>query len=205
MWNASRFCVSSLRRGHANLLCIVPILVYVLPKQAHVDKIFHCIWSHKLLNKELVRVTVYYVGTIVLKTIKFNMNSSSLNKNIHWFSPDKIAISKQLKMKTYWRKFIMDIYSIILYITIFCKLNGHLWEPQLLFYLYTFCKKSICILYTFLSYLFYILLLQKAKVSVNCTHQIWTRNVFQYSCRQSQIRKFLGPFRFENLQMSYVC
>ena len=27
------FCVSSLRRGHANLLCIVPILVYVLPKQ----------------------------------------------------------------------------------------------------------------------------------------------------------------------------
>ena len=34
MWNASRFCVSSLRRGHANLLCIVPILVYVLPKPA---------------------------------------------------------------------------------------------------------------------------------------------------------------------------
>ena len=29
MWNALRFCVSSLRRGHANLLCIVPILVYV--------------------------------------------------------------------------------------------------------------------------------------------------------------------------------
>ena len=33
MWNASRFCVSSLRRGHANLLCIVPILVYVLPSK----------------------------------------------------------------------------------------------------------------------------------------------------------------------------
>ena len=28
-WNASRFCVSSLRRGHANLLCIVPILINV--------------------------------------------------------------------------------------------------------------------------------------------------------------------------------
>ena len=27
--------MSSLRRGHANLLCIVPILVYVLPKQVH--------------------------------------------------------------------------------------------------------------------------------------------------------------------------
>ena len=34
LWNASRICVSSLRRGHANLLCIVPILVYVLPKRA---------------------------------------------------------------------------------------------------------------------------------------------------------------------------
>ena len=34
IWNASQICVSSLRRGHANLLCIVPILVYVLPKQA---------------------------------------------------------------------------------------------------------------------------------------------------------------------------
>ena len=40
MWNASRFCVSSLRRGHANLLCIVPILVYVLPKQVQdIEKI----------------------------------------------------------------------------------------------------------------------------------------------------------------------
>ena len=35
MWNASRFCVSSLRWGHANLLCIVPILVYVQPKLVH--------------------------------------------------------------------------------------------------------------------------------------------------------------------------
>lgn len=36
IWNASRICVSSLRRGHANLLCIVPILVYVLPLSEHV-------------------------------------------------------------------------------------------------------------------------------------------------------------------------
>ena len=34
IWNASRICVSSLRRGHANLLYIVPTLVYVLPKRA---------------------------------------------------------------------------------------------------------------------------------------------------------------------------
>ena len=34
IWNASRICVSSMCRGHANLLCIVPILVHVLPKWA---------------------------------------------------------------------------------------------------------------------------------------------------------------------------
>ena len=34
IWNASRICMLSLRRGHANLLCIIPILVYVLPKRA---------------------------------------------------------------------------------------------------------------------------------------------------------------------------
>ena len=31
IWNSSRISVSSLRRDHANLLCIVPILIYVLP------------------------------------------------------------------------------------------------------------------------------------------------------------------------------
>ena len=34
IWNASRICVSSLHRSHANLFCIIPILVYVLPKRA---------------------------------------------------------------------------------------------------------------------------------------------------------------------------
>ena len=34
IWNTSRICVSSLRRGHASLLCVVPILVYVLPEGA---------------------------------------------------------------------------------------------------------------------------------------------------------------------------
>ena len=29
IWNASQICVSSLCRGHANLLCILPILVFV--------------------------------------------------------------------------------------------------------------------------------------------------------------------------------
>ena len=41
--NTSRICVSSLHRGHANLLCIVPILVYVLPKRA-LDCVFRWGW-----------------------------------------------------------------------------------------------------------------------------------------------------------------
>ena len=39
-WNASRICVSSLHRGHANLLYIVPILVCVLPNCAQCSNIF---------------------------------------------------------------------------------------------------------------------------------------------------------------------
>ena len=31
IWNTPRISTSSLRRGHANLRCIVPILIYVLP------------------------------------------------------------------------------------------------------------------------------------------------------------------------------
>ena len=37
IWNASRICVSSLRRGHANLLCIVPILIYVSPRRTRLE------------------------------------------------------------------------------------------------------------------------------------------------------------------------
>ena len=39
IWNASRICVSSLRRGHANLLCIVPILVYVF-RGIHLEGVY---------------------------------------------------------------------------------------------------------------------------------------------------------------------
>lgn len=31
-WNTSGICMALLHRGHANLLCIIPMLVYVLPK-----------------------------------------------------------------------------------------------------------------------------------------------------------------------------
>lgn len=34
-WKASQICVSSLVRDHADLLCCISILVYVIPKWAH--------------------------------------------------------------------------------------------------------------------------------------------------------------------------
>jgi hypothetical protein len=62
MWNASRFCVSSLRRGHANLLCIVPILVYVLPKQVHRGE------QKKVVRKDFFKVSAG-VGMVFIKGI----------------------------------------------------------------------------------------------------------------------------------------
>ena len=51
IWNASRICVSSLRRGHANLLCIVPILVYVLPKRARfLPSTWHLLKAHSAIS-----------------------------------------------------------------------------------------------------------------------------------------------------------
>ena len=42
IWNVSRICTSSLLRAHANLLCIVPVLVYVLLKRALISNfLFH--------------------------------------------------------------------------------------------------------------------------------------------------------------------
>ena len=59
MWNASRFCVSSLRRGHANLLCIVPILVYVLPKQVH--RVLAKRTKHSICNTGMQQMVVNVV------------------------------------------------------------------------------------------------------------------------------------------------
>ena len=47
----SQICMSALCRGHANLLCIVPILVYVLPKLAPVFTLVVCSTRLLLLEK----------------------------------------------------------------------------------------------------------------------------------------------------------
>ena len=46
MWNVSWFCSLSFNRAHANLLCILIILVYVLPKQVQLDwqKLAYYLW-----------------------------------------------------------------------------------------------------------------------------------------------------------------
>ena len=65
MWNASRFCVSSLRRGHANLLCIVPILVYVLPKQVHLTRIQTSPLNFKVNKKYHTMTAGFKVGNVM--------------------------------------------------------------------------------------------------------------------------------------------
>ena len=61
MGNASRFCVSSLRRGHANLLCIVPILVYVQGEPGHwqlqVLEIYYHMISYNVFERKKKLIT----------------------------------------------------------------------------------------------------------------------------------------------------
>ena len=67
LWYASRMCMSSLRRGHANLLCIIPILVYVLLKS-------YKFYSSQ--NKTSIVTWIHYINTLLLRYIL------RLNKNI---------------------------------------------------------------------------------------------------------------------------
>ena len=44
--NTSRICVSSECRSYTNFLCIVPVLLYMLSKQEHLQFIFQPIWCY---------------------------------------------------------------------------------------------------------------------------------------------------------------
>lgn len=70
MWNASRFCVSSLRRGHANLLCIVPILVYVLPKQVHFQTLKYRYIYMRLITEKLKVVGLFFFEKVFENMVK---------------------------------------------------------------------------------------------------------------------------------------
>ena len=107
IWNASRICVSSLRRGHANLLCIVPILVYVLPKRALA---FFLKWvldfASTVLNSQstiftqrLVVLSLFSLGIFLLDTISKHFNFFAMvngfpckiykgaNQRLTWLQP----------------------------------------------------------------------------------------------------------------------
>ena len=63
IWNASRICVSSLRRGHANLLCIVPILVYVPPKRVHIPivKVSFCSFQTPGISAQTLYLKIWHI------------------------------------------------------------------------------------------------------------------------------------------------
>lgn len=57
-WNTSQMCVSSLRRGQANL-CIIPIWVHVLPKRAETHS-FLCAQKTPCVSRALLPATERY-------------------------------------------------------------------------------------------------------------------------------------------------
>ena len=82
IWTASRICGSSLHRSHANLLCIIPNLVYVLLKWALYQVLTH--WatigiSHSRLYKHIYSNTS---GFIILN--KLLSSRSIKNKKINF-------------------------------------------------------------------------------------------------------------------------
>ena len=91
MWNASRFCVSSMRRGHANPLCIVPTLVYVLPKQVPDCRLLHdgLMLTRLLINSPLTLTWCW-------------RSSNSLKSNMIWSSLLRESKRMMLLMAMTW-------------------------------------------------------------------------------------------------------
>lgn len=80
MWNASRFCVSSLRRGHANLLCIVPILVYVFRYGIHN---FVLLWHYLYPvrnDRPSLGVDFAYFCLILINVLRFSSNGQLVSE-----------------------------------------------------------------------------------------------------------------------------
>ena len=63
-WNTSQICMSSLHRGRANLLCIIPVLVYMLPKRAL--NIFSCVYLPSYILFGGISLPVFFSSWIFL-------------------------------------------------------------------------------------------------------------------------------------------
>ena len=84
MWNASRFCVSSLRRGHANLLCIVPILTDDPRRESSTEKF--CVETAAARTKFMnAQVSQQYAARVVLALGGNSCNpQGGLGVVVHW-------------------------------------------------------------------------------------------------------------------------
>ena len=73
IWNASQICMSSLLRDHANLLCIIPTLEYVLPKQAqgNLKKKEHVLPYYYTHTHTHTHTYITHCEYIVIKTARY--------------------------------------------------------------------------------------------------------------------------------------
>jgi hypothetical protein len=85
MWNASRFCMSSLRRGHANLLCIVPIFSICTAEAStnvanfdFVAKLKYCTTTvfgsrSRTTSPDLIRIKIQNRIRLKIKTVQYRL------------------------------------------------------------------------------------------------------------------------------------
>ena len=104
IWNASRICVSSLRRGHANLLCIVPILVYVFRRIQREGQSLGYIYPQHSAG---LQIQVQSQTKVVSKmnTDEAKVRERSLDSYCH--------------LRIYYRKY--DIYISTIYLALFVR------------------------------------------------------------------------------------
>ena len=111
VWNASRICVSSLRRGHANLLCIVPILVYVLPKWA--PSIFKNIWNTFTFECLLLIFLSHFYPKEYKHILMYNWNLElkiPLVANLRWKSFSELNFHYSYNKNSIYTKILRSNY-----------------------------------------------------------------------------------------------
>lgn len=107
-WFTSRFCVSSLRGGHANLLCIFPNLVdgpktnktklpTLLYKQQFLFLASHRVWDHKNLHFNNLKMICPFFH--LLNTVRFFFNFEKRLFPLFFFSTTSIIKVNRKKKK----------------------------------------------------------------------------------------------------------
>eukprot|EP00983_Pelagomonas_calceolata_P062598 1147361-Pelagomonas_calceolata.AAC.1 len=93
------FCMSSLRRGHANLLCIVPILIYV-PKEGSKDGVDNTP-HHPVKRKEKKNYAgsenTPYIGNVIFLYQGISSSTSNKEKGIPRAEAPCVPLTKEKK------------------------------------------------------------------------------------------------------------